>query len=376
MSQSRVLPHFLGLVPGTIAHSGGSTDSNPDAITASQTVLKELFKRRRDEHYERAELEASTTREQGLFVDESTLWIERPTAETDSANSIIQQEGGEGRGLLFADTALGQLTDSVSSMAMYLENKIGYPHLKKVLGGMSSLGRQDEEEGEEEEEEEEDKVSGEGGTRRREGEGSVDAKELSEGEGSGEEGDEEDSLCSEDMIWFGTGTGGSLISTPSSSSEGIASPTDPLPQDGSMSPEKRSSYREQISHNIKRRMEYRESVLLQFSGLNEDERDDQRERASLPLSPVPSTPSSPHQKASPSAPILSTPSSIFKRLNDSLMSLLQMVSSSSSSSESFTHSIEIVPIAILALVVYLVSGTRRGDGGEGEEEQQQTAHSL
>jgi hypothetical protein len=256
---------------------------------------------------------------------------------------------------------------------MYLENKIGYPHLKKVLGGMSPLGRQEEEE--EEEEEEEDKVSGEGGTRRREGEGSLNEKEPSEGEGEGEEGDDEDSLCSEDMIWFGTGTGGSLISTPSSSSEGIASPTDPLPQDGSMSPEKRSSYREQISHNIKRRMEYRESVLLQFSGLNEDERDDQRERASLPLSPVPSTPSSPHQKASPSAPILSTPSSIFKRLNDSLMSLLQMVSSSSSSSESFTHSIEIVPIAILALVVYLVSGTRRGDGGEGEEHQQ-TAHSL
>jgi hypothetical protein len=105
MSQSKVLPSFLGLLPGTAAPnvntSTSVSSSSNSSVTASQTLLKELFKRRRDEYYEKLELEASTTRLLRQNEEElmETLWIEKPSGGaylmTDSEG---QPSGGGGGG--------------------------------------------------------------------------------------------------------------------------------------------------------------------------------------------------------------------------------------------------------------------------------------
>lgn len=293
MSQSKVLRQFLGLVD----------DSTP------QSILKELWKRRRDEHYERLELEASAAAKEN--IQEETLWIEKtPHSISDESDSLPANLSA------FADSPLAHLTGSVSSMAMYLENKIGYPHLKKVLNSLKD-----------EEEENEDKETLQ-----------EQPKTLSghlEDRFSDDEDDDNDSLDSEDMLWLGTGDG-SL-----SRQDSISQP------DGLRSPDK---YRDRISDNMKRRSEYRESILLQYSGLHDDP--DQQD----------GMPSSPELTLENSLDEISLTQikpqesrTLIRRTWEYMMSILQSLSATRSSN--VTQSIEIVPIIILAVVIYYVSRT-------------------
>jgi hypothetical protein len=308
MSQSKVLRQFLGLIDDSTSHS----------------LLKELFKRRRDEYYERMELEASSAqaREAEHTLQENSLWIEKnPHLQLQSSSSAFEDASLDG-GSSFAESPLSHLTDSVSSMAMYFENKIGYPHLKKAISNPFMEGEE---------------VTA---PQRNPSVAAAAAVALGDQFSDDEEDDDED----EDMIWLGTGDS-------SSQEEGSLGERqqeqqrekEQEEQEGSISPEKRSSYRERISHNIKRRTQYRESILLQFSGLDEEDSGEDSNFSS----------SSAHTSTPPSPT-----SSVAKHLWESFMSLLQSISKSSSSSSdtlTLTQSIEIVPIVILAVVVYLVS---------------------
>lgn len=342
MSQSKVLRQFLGLIDDSTSYS----------------LMKELFKRRRDEHYERLELEAASAqaREAQEMVPENSLWIERNPNQHQRRSSSGGDMGASSFSshLAFADSPLSHLTDSVSSMAMYFENKIGYPHLKKALSP----------------DEEEEEGEGEKGMKE-----TPKSDPLAALENQFSDDEEDDEVDDEDdVIWLGTGD-------PSATEE------EHVGGDGvSMSPEKRSSYRDRISHNIKRRTQYRESILLQFSGLDEDSGEDS---SSSPSPGVTTRSASENIQSPPQPPPISSPlssaspppsSSMMKRLWVSLMSLLQRISSSSlSSSETLTQSIEIAPIVILAVVVYFVSSlsseiksgegsAERGTGSLGKEE--------
>jgi hypothetical protein len=334
MSQSKVLRQFLGLIDDSTSHS----------------LMKELFKRRRDEHYERLELEASSAQaREAQTIQENSLWIEKNPQQQHQQQQ--QSSSGEGSSFsshpAFVDSPLSQLTDSVSSMAMYLENKIGYPHLKKAINPFK--------------EEEDTEATPQRG----------DPLATLGDRFSDDEEDEEEEDEDEDMIWLGTGD-------PRDSEEGPLTQQQQQQQEGdvvsSRSPEKRSSYRDRISHNIKRRTQYRESILLQFSGL--DGEDCQEEDSGEDSSSSSGTTAKFSQRSqspprSPShaslLPSTSPPrSSVLKHLWESLMSLLQRISSSSSS-ESLTQSIEIVPIAILAVVVYFVSSGIGSEINSGEK---------
>jgi hypothetical protein len=332
MSQSKVLRQFLGLIDDSTSHS----------------LMKELFKRRRDEHYERLELEASSAQaREAQTIQENSLWIEKnPQHQQQQASSA---EGSFSSHPAFVDSPLSQFTESVSSMAMYLENKIGYPHLKKAINPFK--------------EEEEDTKT----TPQRD-----PLATLGDRFSDDEEDEEEED---EDMIWLGTGD-------PRDSEEGPLTQQQQQQQQqqqegdvvSSISPEKRSSYRDRISHNIKRRTQYRESILLQFSGLDgEDfqEEDSGEDSSSSSGTTTKFSQQSQSPPRSPShtslLPSTSPPrSSVLKHLWESLMSLLQRISSSSSS-ESLTQSIEIVPIAILAVVVYFVSSGIGSEVNSGEK---------
>lgn len=295
MSQSKVLRQFLGLVD----------DFTP------QSILKELFKRRRDEHYEKLELEASSIAKEN--IQEDTLWIEKTSSSIsdESAPSNFRQA--------LADSPLSHITESVSSMAMYLENKIGYPHLKKVLNSLKDH----------EDDEDNDKTTQE--------QLKPTVNHLDEHFSDEEDdGDDQNSIDSEDILWLGTGE--SL-----SHKYSISKP------DGLGSPDKLSSYREKITDNMKRRSEYRESVLLQYSGLN-DEPESDESQSSLHGSTSQSISEEVSATSEQKISKLSEPKTIIRRAWSYFMSLLQSLSATHS-----IISIEIIPIIILAVVVYFVS---------------------
>lgn len=114
--------------------------------------------------------------------------------------------------------------------------------------------------------------------------GKNNGEDDSEGDGDADDDDddENDSLDSEeilenDIMWLETGDHKpSIVLDEINERDSFEiRPGSESESENNVSP-KKLSYRERISDNIKRRMQYRESILLQFSGLQEDDTEKQQ----------------------------------------------------------------------------------------------------
>lgn len=291
-------------------------------------------------------------------------------------------------------------------MAMYLENKIGYPHLKKVWNGITSLSNDDEDE---------DSISNnknnlnlskdnEKNNVKIDSDKNIDQnKNVENNNNNGNDDDDDnDSLDSQeilenDMIWLGTGE--REVSNLSLDDQTERDSID-LRQ-GSESEnnhEKRQSYRERISDNMRRRMQYRESVLLQFSGLQEDDSDNQDikpndSKGITSPSSISSTlsqeksqtlqsnnsdikiqsPSKSPSSESSSPNLTKKSSNISLLIKNKFTNIIQSIRSLFSKTEPIIQWVDIVPVLILSLVIYYLSINqfdRKNHSSDGDKEQQ------